>query len=152
MLSPSPEFEEWRKRVKYVVFDEVHSIGDLASGEIWEHLLSMVDCPFLALSATISNPDDFKQWMETKVKLQETHAKKRGLADARFYDLTLIAHHNRYADLEKSNYVPMVINEAGSPTMPLSSVWDAPEAPTGQLFRLHPCVSLSSVCDDLILL
>jgi superfamily II RNA helicase len=77
MLSPSPEFEEWRKRVRYVVFDEVHSIGDLASGEIWEHLLSMVDCPFLALSATVSNPDDLKNWMEAKVKLQEVRTTLR---------------------------------------------------------------------------
>ncbi len=34
----------------------VHSIGDRDDGKVWEHLLSLIDAPFLALSATVANP------------------------------------------------------------------------------------------------
>jgi len=77
MLLLSPQHEAWRRRIRYVIFDEVHSIGDLTSGEAWEHTIALVDCPFLALSATVGNPHDLKQWMEAKQKFVEIQHKKR---------------------------------------------------------------------------
>lgn len=36
---------------------KVHCLGGELGAEVWEHLLVMIRCPFLALSATISNPE-----------------------------------------------------------------------------------------------
>ena len=76
LLLLSPQFEDWRKKLRYVIFDEVHSIGDLASGEAWEHTIALVDCPFLALSATVGNPEDLKLWMQAKQRMVELQHKK----------------------------------------------------------------------------
>ena len=50
-------------RIRFFVFDEVHNIVS-ENGAVWEHLLVLVNQPFLALSATIGNPDQFAAWLE----------------------------------------------------------------------------------------
>ncbi|KAM9607634.1 LOW QUALITY PROTEIN: putative ATP-dependent RNA helicase DDX60 [Trichechus inunguis] len=62
MLLLSPHAQKWVKRIRYVIFDEVHCLGGEVGAEVWEHLLVMIRCPFLALSATISNPEDLTEW------------------------------------------------------------------------------------------
>ncbi|KAJ3250155.1 hypothetical protein HK104_007497 [Borealophlyctis nickersoniae] len=57
MLSPSNT--EWCGRLKRIIFDEVHCIGELTGGAVWEQLLLLSSCPITALSATIGNPDEF---------------------------------------------------------------------------------------------
>ncbi|XP_059100446.1 probable ATP-dependent RNA helicase DDX60 [Peromyscus eremicus] len=56
ILLLAPHRQNWVKKIRYVIFDEVHCLGGEIGAEIWEHLLVMIRCPFLALSATISNP------------------------------------------------------------------------------------------------
>lgn len=53
------------QRLRAVVFDEVHSIGqdDGSSGVIWEQLLATVDCPIIGLSATLADAEPFYQWL-----------------------------------------------------------------------------------------
>ncbi|KAF2075877.1 hypothetical protein CYY_002813 [Polysphondylium violaceum] len=51
------------QRIKYVIFDEVHTIAS-ASGAVWERLLLFNPSPFLALSATIGNLKDFHEWLK----------------------------------------------------------------------------------------
>lgn len=51
-----PERVKWASSVRYMIFDEVHTIGEDEHGAILERLLLMVQCPFLALSATIGEP------------------------------------------------------------------------------------------------
>ncbi|KAG8504604.1 putative ATP-dependent RNA helicase DDX60 [Galemys pyrenaicus] len=63
ILLLSPYQQRWMKRVRYVIFDEVHCLGGEIGAEVWEHLLVMIRCPFLALSATISNPDHLTEWL-----------------------------------------------------------------------------------------
>ncbi|KAG8520068.1 putative ATP-dependent RNA helicase DDX60, partial [Galemys pyrenaicus] len=63
ILLLSPHQQKWVKRVRYVIFDEVHCLGGEIGAEVWEHLLVMIRCPFLALSATISNPDHLTEWL-----------------------------------------------------------------------------------------
>jgi ATP-dependent RNA helicase DDX60 len=151
LLSPQPQFEEWRKKIRYCIFDEVHSIGDLASGEIWEHVMSLVDCPILALSATVRNPNDLKNWIDIRQKLQQSQEQRRAAAAVaaaggplnRSYEVALIAHHNRYADLEKSVFLPVIRDSSAGAPAPMESAWKMDPSLQGKLFRLHPCVSLS---------
>ena len=42
VLLTSPGTQSWVKKIKYVVFDEVHCIGDSNEGAIWERLLTML--------------------------------------------------------------------------------------------------------------
>lgn len=49
--------------MEYVIFDEVHCIRDAESGVFWEHLLLSVPCPYVALSASISNKEEFAMWL-----------------------------------------------------------------------------------------
>lgn len=41
----------------YVVFDEIHNINKYDDGDIYENIIKLIDCNFLALSATINNVD-----------------------------------------------------------------------------------------------
>ena len=73
-------------RIRFFVFDEVHNIVS-ENGAVWEHLLVLVNQPFLALSATIGNPDQFAAWLE---RLEEARGNK----------LHLVTHRERYNDLK----------------------------------------------------
>merc|ERR1719230_793730 len=64
MLLLSPSNQDWVKRLKYVVFDEVHCIGEQEGGVQWEHTMQLIPCPFIALSATVSDPSFFHGWLE----------------------------------------------------------------------------------------
>jgi superfamily II RNA helicase len=55
------------KDVRYVIFDEIHYIDDVQRGTVWEE--SIIFAPqhinFLCLSATISNLEEFADWMRS---------------------------------------------------------------------------------------
>ncbi|KYQ93080.1 putative RNA helicase of the SKI2 subfamily [Tieghemostelium lacteum] len=88
---------DWLHKVKYVIFDEVHLIS---SEPIWEQLLLINPAPFLALSATIGNLEEFHHWLkeinpERKVELIKTENR---FNDLKFYqynhsDSTIVPHH-----------------------------------------------------------
>lgn len=44
-------------KFNYAVFDEIHNVNKEGDGDIYENLLKILDCNFLALSATINNID-----------------------------------------------------------------------------------------------
>eukprot|EP00471_Norrisiella_sphaerica_P010558 CAMPEP_0184496812 /NCGR_PEP_ID=MMETSP0113_2-20130426/34938_1 /TAXON_ID=91329 /ORGANISM="Norrisiella sphaerica, Strain BC52" /LENGTH=2353 /DNA_ID=CAMNT_0026883619 /DNA_START=27 /DNA_END=7088 /DNA_ORIENTATION=+ len=84
----SPQREAWVARVKYVIFDEVHSL-DGSRGEPWERLLAAFPSPFLALSATVGNPKAFHSWLvkarartASVPKLHEPDASQTSKSDA----------------------------------------------------------------------
>lgn len=83
----------WSKRVKRIIFDEVHCIGQAEDGVIWEQLLLLAPCPIIALSATVANPEEFKDW------LASAQANKG-------FKMTMIIHTARYSDLRKFIYKP----------------------------------------------
>ncbi|KFA45643.1 hypothetical protein S40293_08914 [Stachybotrys chartarum IBT 40293] len=95
LLAPSNAKKEnsWARRVKRIIFDEVHCIGQADDGIIWEQLLLMAPCPIIALSATVGNPLEFKEWLS-------------GTQKAKGFELVMVTHSARYADLRKFLYVP----------------------------------------------
>jgi len=92
LLAPS-HANSWSTRVKRIIFDEVHSIGNADDGVVWEQLLLLAPCPIIALSATVGNPSEFHEW------LSSTQA-------AIGNEVVLEGTTQRYSDLRKFNYVP----------------------------------------------
>ncbi|XP_069782250.1 probable ATP-dependent RNA helicase DDX60 [Narcine bancroftii] len=116
MLMLTAQRQAWVKRLKYVIFDEVHCIGQEVGAEVWEHLLVMIRCPFLALSATISKPEVLANWLQTvknywqrTEKTMENPVKVSGKKkqqmkisrDQKSYRVKLVMYGERYNDLEK---------------------------------------------------
>jgi hypothetical protein len=88
MLAPTLE-NTWKRRLSYVVLDEVHSIGEESGGSVWEHLLQLINCPYVALSATIGNPEEFYGWLKKSFKGKHVR---------------LIEHNTRSTDLQYVMY------------------------------------------------
>lgn len=91
LLSPK-NANSWSTRVKRIIFDEIHCIGQAEDGVVWEQLLLLSPCPIIALSATVGNPEEFNSWMCSTQK-------SLGI------ELTMIQHHHRYSDLRKFFYI-----------------------------------------------
>ncbi|XP_053556210.1 probable ATP-dependent RNA helicase DDX60 [Bombina bombina] len=114
ILLLAPHRQKWVNRIKYVIFDEVHCLGGEIGAEVWEHLLVMIRCPFLALSATISNPEHLAEWLQSvksqwecsdKLLQQDGRSKaaKKGEKgkEEKSYNVRLVIYNERYNDLEK---------------------------------------------------
>ncbi len=110
ILLLSPVHESWSKKIKYVIFDEVHAITERGSGEVWEHLFSLINCPFLALSATMQNPTAFSEWLQSKLDQQDRcrtksrEQRKRPSEINSIPVLKLIQYNQRYSDLTFHHY------------------------------------------------
>ncbi|EAW09285.1 putative DEAD/DEAH box helicase [Aspergillus clavatus NRRL 1] len=83
----------WAPRVKCIIFDEIHSIGHTDEGLVWEQLLLLAPCRIIALSATVGNPAEFADWLESTQSNLDIPMK-------------LIQHSQRYSDLRKYFYTP----------------------------------------------
>jgi superfamily II RNA helicase len=96
MLLAPPNAEKknsWSNRIKRIIFDEVHCIGQADDGLVWEQLLLLAPCPIIALSATVGNPSDLSGWLASTQK-------------ALGHDLVMVKHDHRYSDLRKFIYLP----------------------------------------------
>jgi superfamily II RNA helicase len=58
--------------VSYVIFDEIHFLGDIDRGTVWEEsiIFSPKTVRFLALSATIPNCEELARWIESVIDHQ----------------------------------------------------------------------------------
>lgn len=92
LLNPS-NAKSWATKVKTIIFDEIHSIGNAEDGVVWEQLLLLAPCPIIALSATVGNPEKFSEWLATT---QESLG----------FKLTMVRHDQRYSSLRKFEFVP----------------------------------------------
>ncbi|XP_035746776.1 probable ATP-dependent RNA helicase DDX60 isoform X3 [Egretta garzetta] len=121
ILMLSPRCQKWTKRIQYVIFDEVHCLGGEIGAEVWEHLLVTIRCPFLALSATVSNPEHLTEWLqsvkrywqltENTIARRSTNseknftsrcqAKSKVQEQKKSYRVRLVLYEERYNDLEK---------------------------------------------------
>ncbi|OAX31611.1 P-loop containing nucleoside triphosphate hydrolase protein, partial [Rhizopogon vinicolor AM-OR11-026] len=67
LLSP-PLAKTWSHRLKYVILDEIHTIGQQEGGAVWEQILLLSPCPIIGLSATVGAPERFNEWLESVQK------------------------------------------------------------------------------------
>ncbi|CAN8104160.1 unnamed protein product [Discula destructiva] len=122
----------WSRRVKRIIFDEVHCIGQADDGVVWEQLLLMAPCPIIALSATVGNPVEFRSWLE------ETE-KNKG------HEFEMIVHSTRYSDLRKFFWKPHIAPEFSGlqrvDRLPVPGLDDG-SAAAGQFSYVHPIASL----------
>ncbi|MCJ1436082.1 hypothetical protein MMC27_005460 [Xylographa pallens] len=92
LLAPS-NAKSWAPRVRCIIFDEIHSIGQAEDGVVWEQLLLLAPCPIIALSATVGNPGQFSDWLTVTQRSSG-------------FELSMIKHEQRYSDLRKFVYNP----------------------------------------------
>ncbi|XP_015768450.1 PREDICTED: probable ATP-dependent RNA helicase DDX60 [Acropora digitifera] len=141
ILFLSPRRQEWTKNVKYVIFDEVHCLGEEDGAEVWEHLLLLIRCPFLALSATIGNPNDLMTWLQAAQDFRRQQDKQDKGKLRNSYRIRLVTCEERYSDLEKSVYLPSPINGGFSKeTFTYEKKYELKNS--GEFVRLHPCAQL----------
>uniref|UniRef100_A0A8C0B3S0 DExD/H-box helicase 60 n=1 Tax=Buteo japonicus TaxID=224669 RepID=A0A8C0B3S0_9AVES len=102
ILMLSPRCQKWTKRIQYVIFDEVHCLGGEIGAEVWEHLLVTIRCPFLALSATVSNPGHLTEYVWNFLR-SITIGRQLELHCYMYYHFCLftVLYEERYNDLEK---------------------------------------------------
>ena len=105
LLLLSADSFDWSNKIKYVIFDEIHCIGSEDGAEVWEHLLLMIKSPFLALSATVENPDLLQAWLQkTQDFLQEKGEMLGVKRTMESYQVNLIKVEGRHSDLEKYHF------------------------------------------------
>jgi superfamily II DNA or RNA helicase len=131
LLAPSnaERSTSWSCRIKRIIFDEVHCIGQAEDGVVWEQQLLQSPCPIIALSATVGNPKEFSSWLAST---QKANGNK----------LVMIEHHHRYSDLRKFTYVPP--KQFCFSGLPASSLIHTPGLDKTEAFQfIHPVASLS---------
>ncbi|KAG1725082.1 uncharacterized protein EDB91DRAFT_1267695 [Suillus paluster] len=65
----------WTPRLRYVILDEIHTIGQQEGGAVWEQILLLSPCPIIGLSATVGAPERFNEWLESVQKAGGFHHK-----------------------------------------------------------------------------
>ncbi|KKO98266.1 DEAD/DEAH box helicase [Trichoderma harzianum] len=123
----------WSRRIKRIIFDEVHCIGQDEDGVVWEQLLLSAPCPIIALSATIGNPEPFREWLSQVQK-------SKGLK------LDTVVHTARYSDLRKFIYMPQEYEPfhglRRNKTLPVPGL-DEGDKPCPDFQFIHPVVALT---------
>ncbi|XP_022201181.2 probable ATP-dependent RNA helicase DDX60 [Nilaparvata lugens] len=92
------DYHTWTKQLRYAIFDEFHCLTNSENGVSWERCLLMTPCPFLALSATIQNPQIIYAW------LQKVERYKQELDPTSGSRVVMILHNERHNDLLKHVY------------------------------------------------
>ncbi|KAG8876124.1 hypothetical protein FRB98_007452 [Tulasnella sp. 332] len=78
--------KSWIPRLRWIILDEIHSIGQLEGGAVWEQLILMAPCPIIGLSATVGNIYEFNRWLGS---VQNNHGFEHVLmAQTILHDLT----------------------------------------------------------------
>eukprot|EP00457_Paulinella_chromatophora_P000137 gb/GEZN01000137.1/.p1 GENE.gb/GEZN01000137.1/~~gb/GEZN01000137.1/.p1 ORF type:complete len:2022 (-),score=389.33 gb/GEZN01000137.1/:533-5884(-) len=123
----SPQREQWHRQIKYVIIDEIHTIGNSADGAILQHVLLLLRAPYIALSATVGNPEQFYEWL---MQINEVRGGK----------VHLISFSERWSDLDKSMYLPMELS-ADPAENPIPLQTPDPKKKSS-LVTLPPCAAL----------
>lgn len=122
LLSP-PLARTWTPRIRRIILDEIHTIGQQEGGAVWEQILLLSPCPIIGLSATIGHPERFNSWLQS---VQEAHGFKH----------SFIYHPHRYSHLRKFMYALHV-----KPPSPFTGL--PAHSDTQRIKLLHPVALLS---------
>ena len=137
ILLHSPDCRGWANNLAYVIFDEIDCIStasEKSSLESFEEAMkgdyaravALTQCPFLALSATLRDPESLREWLQ---QLHPTHVVRlipAEEADAR----TMI----RWNDVEYYQYLPAV----GSSSSKNNGVKESDQKQGHLLAPFHP--------------
>jgi hypothetical protein len=131
----SPKFQSWAKRIRYVIFDEIHSIESTGNGDVWERLLMLVRCPFVALSATLGATEPVLQWLNgVQEKIAKQSAGTPEAAD-RDFRVHLVPKEgtkiSRWSDIQKYAYLPSAV-------APFKTTKKIGAETSNQLLAVHP--------------
>lgn len=128
------------KRIAYCILDEIHCIQEFGTGEqsldeggsiVWEHVINLLPCPFLALSATIGNPQCFRDWLSFS---QERYHR----------EVRVVTHKYRWADLKLQVYIPNTSAAGDDDQDSILNITTTTEPPkSSNLSHLHPLAALS---------
>ncbi|EIW78173.1 P-loop containing nucleoside triphosphate hydrolase protein [Coniophora puteana RWD-64-598 SS2] len=125
----------WTPRLKRIIMDEIHTIGQQEGGSVWEQILLLAPCPIIGLSATIGEPERFNAWLES-------------VQHAGGFEHKFVYHPHRYSHLRKFFY-----NLHGTKKVSFTSL-DEHES-TERMRFLHPISALDfgsrSIPSDLAL-
>eukprot|EP00040_Diaphanoeca_grandis_P011679 m.59910 g.59910 ORF g.59910 m.59910 type:complete len:2071 (+) comp22778_c0_seq1:137-6349(+) len=99
-------------RIRWVIFDEVHCISK-DNGAVWERLLVGCQANFIALSATIGNPEDFAGWLN-KVEEAKGHQLKLVKITERYNDLSVSVYNSFESDSVRESDLIVPINPLGA--------------------------------------
>lgn len=103
ILLLSPRRYTWAKNLKYAIFDEVHKLSGDMDGQVWERCLLLIRCPFLALSATISDVPKFHNWLVNNENFKKEQDRINDQMRSS-YEVTLVEYNQRHSDLIKYVY------------------------------------------------
>lgn len=121
LLSNTDSARLWRSRLQYVVFDEMHHLGDADTGATWERCIHLVPCPVIALSATVSNAEQVCAWM--------SQVERTKFCEPSRPDVVLVEHAERYSHLRHHTF------DADQRRLIASHPWSLL---TPELVRAHP--------------
>lgn len=98
--------------VKVLVIDEMHYINDIDRGHVWERTIMNLnkDIQIVALSATLSEPEKFQEWLNTRRPTQLIQRKDRhvplhfGFYDAKQQFIELYSTKNENKTMDSNLY------------------------------------------------
>ncbi|KAI9465203.1 P-loop containing nucleoside triphosphate hydrolase protein [Lactarius psammicola] len=124
LLSP-PLARTWTPRIRRIILDEIHTIGQHEGGTVWEQIILLAPCPIIGLSATIGEPEKFNAWLESVQR-------------SKGFEHKFIHHPHRYSHLRKFAYFPQLLPR-DEPFLGL----DGDHPPTDMMRFIHPVSTLS---------
>ncbi|KAI0262214.1 P-loop containing nucleoside triphosphate hydrolase protein [Gloeopeniophorella convolvens] len=124
LLSP-PLAKTWTPRIRRIILDEIHTIGQHEGGTVWEQIILLTPCPIIGLSATIGEPEKFNAWLGS-------------VQNAKGFEHKFIHHPHRYSHLRKFAYFPQLLPK----DQPFAGL-DSSRAPTEVMRFIHPAATLS---------
>ena len=90
-------FKDYCSKISVVIIDEVHCVSDWEQGHFYQKIISYLQCQFVALSATIGEPERFRAWLQSLVDKNQKE---------NFEKVELVINSERWSDIEKRVYRP----------------------------------------------